>query len=111
MALFSSSRLGISFAYYGVILASTELLERNLVCGSGSEAVVSVGGSEESTERSQSPCYCHTFSPSDYRTMIISTVGEVACKCVSVAGGGQATQSLRGEECDPRGPERLPGSC
>ncbi|XP_036103101.1 putative transporter SVOPL [Molossus molossus] len=78
--------LGISFAYYGIILASTELLERNLVCGSGSEVVMSVGGPEESTEGSQSPCYCHMFSPSDYRTMIISTVGEIALNPLNILG-------------------------
>ncbi|KAB1275982.1 putative transporter SVOPL [Camelus dromedarius] len=77
--------LGISFAYYGVILASAELLERDLVCGSRSEseAVETAGVSEES----QSPCRCHMFAPSDYRTMIISTIGEIARKCVSVSGG------------------------
>ncbi|EPY80704.1 SVOP-like protein [Camelus ferus] len=71
-----TSRLGISFAYYGVILASAELLERDLVCGSRSEseAVETAGVSEES----QSPCRCHMFAPSDYRTMIISTIGEIA---------------------------------
>lgn len=75
------SRLGISFAYYGVILASAELLERDLVCGSRSESeteskpvVTALGDSEET----RSPCYCHMFAPSDYRTMIISTVGEIA---------------------------------
>ena len=94
---FLASRLGISFAYYGVILASAELLERDLVCGSRSESevAVTVGVLEES----QSPCYCHMFTPSDYRTMIISTIGEIARKCLSllggsVLGGGQATQNL-----------------
>ncbi|GAB5568820.1 putative transporter SVOPL isoform X1 [Prionailurus iriomotensis] len=66
--------LGISFAYYGVILASAEMLERDLVCGSRSEVVVTVGD----TEGSQSPCHCHMFAPSDYQTMIISTIGEIA---------------------------------
>lgn len=79
---FLTSRLGISFAYYGVILASAEMLERDQVCGSQSESevVVTVGVSEES----QSPCHCHMFAPSDYQTMIISTIGEIACKCFSV---------------------------
>ncbi|ELW68821.1 Putative transporter SVOPL [Tupaia chinensis] len=76
--------LGISFAYYGVILASAELLERDLVCGSKSESevVVTVGGSEES----QSPCHCHMFAPSDYKTMIISTLGEIALNPVNILG-------------------------
>ncbi|XP_053783002.1 putative transporter SVOPL isoform X2 [Desmodus rotundus] len=80
--------LGISFAYYGVILASAELLERDLVCGSrpesepGSAVVVSAGVSEES----QSPCHCRMFAPSDYRTMIISTVGEIALNPLNILG-------------------------
>lgn len=91
------------FAYYGVILASAELLERDLACGlrSESEAVVTVGVSEES----QSPCHCQVFAPSDYQTMIISTIGEIARKYLSIGwlsvlGGGRATQSLRGEKND-----------
>ncbi|XP_065795234.1 putative transporter SVOPL isoform X4 [Muntiacus reevesi] len=76
--------LGISFAYYGVILASAELLERDLVCGSQSESevAVTVGVLEES----QSPCYCHMFAPSDYRTMIISTIGEIALNPLNILG-------------------------
>ncbi|KAK2096698.1 hypothetical protein P7K49_025732 [Saguinus oedipus] len=76
--------LGISFAYYGVILASAELLERDLVCGSksDSEVVMTQGDSEES----QSPCHCHMFAPSDYRTMIISTVGEIALNPLNILG-------------------------
>nr|XP_010945969.2 putative transporter SVOPL [Camelus bactrianus] len=76
--------LGISFAYYGVILASAELLERDLVCGSRSEseAVETAGVSEES----QSPCRCHMFAPSDYRTMIISTIGEIALNPLNILG-------------------------
>uniref|UniRef100_A0A2K5CNI7 SVOP like n=1 Tax=Aotus nancymaae TaxID=37293 RepID=A0A2K5CNI7_AOTNA len=76
--------LGISFAYYGVILASAELLERDMVCGSksDSEVVVTQGDSEEG----QSPCHCHMFAPSDYRTMIISTVGEIALNPLNILG-------------------------
>ncbi|XP_062957079.1 putative transporter SVOPL [Cynocephalus volans] len=76
--------LGISFAYYGVILASAELLERDLVCGSKSESKVAVvvGTSEES----QSPCYCHMFAPADYQTMIISTIGEIALNPFNILG-------------------------
>nr|KAF6419518.1 SVOP like [Rousettus aegyptiacus] len=97
--------LGISFAYYGVILASTELLERDLVCGSRSESSA-VAVPVEASEESQSPCHCHLFAASDYRTMIISTVGEIARECLSAFGAplcfgwGHATQSLRGQKCD-----------
>ncbi|XP_012369673.1 putative transporter SVOPL [Octodon degus] len=75
--------LGISFAYYGVILASAELLERDLVCGvqSESQEVHSVD-----SEGSQSPCYCHLFAPSDYRTMIISTLGEIVLNPLNILG-------------------------
>ncbi|XP_029773792.1 putative transporter SVOPL [Suricata suricatta] len=76
--------LGISFAYYGVILASAELLERDLVCGSRSESAVAVTVGD--TEGSQSPCHCRMFAPSDYQTMIISTVGEIALNPFNILG-------------------------
>lgn len=76
--------LGISFAYYGVILASAELLERDLVCGSRSESEVVV--TEGVSEESQSPCHCHMFAPSDYQTMIISTIGEIALNPLNILG-------------------------
>uniref|UniRef100_H0XGX1 SVOP like n=1 Tax=Otolemur garnettii TaxID=30611 RepID=H0XGX1_OTOGA len=78
--------LGISFAYYGIILASAELLERDLVCGSklkSKSTVVEAGGHLEET---QSPCYCHMFAPSDYQTMIISTIGEIALNPLNMLG-------------------------
>ncbi|XP_069317769.1 putative transporter SVOPL [Eulemur rufifrons] len=73
--------LGISFAYYGIILASAELLERDLVCGSKPRVVETAGDPE-----SQSPCHCHMFTPSDYQTMIISTVGEIALNPLNMLG-------------------------
>uniref|UniRef100_A0A2K6FFQ8 SVOP like n=1 Tax=Propithecus coquereli TaxID=379532 RepID=A0A2K6FFQ8_PROCO len=73
--------LGISFAYYGIILASAELLERDLVCGSKPKVVETAGDPE-----SQSPCHCHMFAPSDYQTMIISTVGEIALNPLNMLG-------------------------
>uniref|UniRef100_A0A2I3GZL4 SVOP like n=1 Tax=Nomascus leucogenys TaxID=61853 RepID=A0A2I3GZL4_NOMLE len=76
--------LGISFAYYGVILASAELLERDLVCGSKSDSEVVVMGGDSG--ESQSPCYCHMFAPSDYQTMIISTIGEIALNPLNILG-------------------------
>ncbi|XP_037370012.1 putative transporter SVOPL [Talpa occidentalis] len=76
--------LGISFAYYGVILASAELLERDLVCGSRPESteVVATGASGDGG----SPCHCHMFTPSDYQTMIISTLGEIALNPLNILG-------------------------
>ncbi|KAL4669240.1 hypothetical protein H8959_007794 [Pygathrix nigripes] len=76
--------LGISLAYYGVILASAELLERDLVCGSKADSEVVVTGVDSG--ESQSPCYCHMFAPSDYRTMIISTIGEIALNPLNILG-------------------------
>uniref|UniRef100_A0A8D0GGG7 SVOP like n=1 Tax=Sphenodon punctatus TaxID=8508 RepID=A0A8D0GGG7_SPHPU len=75
--------LGISFAYYGVILASAELLERDLVCGSQMAAKVE---SDDNSEEIRSPCHCHFFSPSDYRIMIISTIGEIALNPLNILG-------------------------
>ncbi|EMP23990.1 Putative transporter SVOPL [Chelonia mydas] len=68
--------LGISFAYYGVILASAELLERDMVCSLQTAAAKELGND---SEESHSPCHCRLFAPSDYRIMIISTIGEIAC--------------------------------
>ncbi|XP_031237422.1 putative transporter SVOPL isoform X5 [Mastomys coucha] len=78
--------LGISFAYYGVILASAELLERDLVCGSKSESEPEVVETTGDSEEGLSPCYCHMFAPSDYRTMIISTLGEIALNPLNILG-------------------------
>uniref|UniRef100_A0A8D0CET4 SVOP like n=1 Tax=Salvator merianae TaxID=96440 RepID=A0A8D0CET4_SALMN len=79
--------LGISFAYYGVILASSELLEKKLVCAIG-------GGGEgpetkelgDYSEEFRSPCLCHMFAPSDYQIMIISTIGEIALNPLNILG-------------------------
>lgn len=76
----SPPRLGIAFAYYGVILASAELLERDLICGSTAPLVQD---SSDDSEESHSPCHCCLFGPAAYRTMIISTVGEIACNLLS----------------------------
>ncbi|XP_060234771.1 putative transporter SVOPL [Meriones unguiculatus] len=78
--------LGISFAYYGVILASAELLERDLVCGSKPESDAEVMVTTKDSEESLGPCYCHLFAPSDYRTMIISTLGEIALNPLNILG-------------------------
>ncbi|XP_064010927.1 putative transporter SVOPL [Pogoniulus pusillus] len=75
--------LGTAFAYYGVILASAELLERDLVCGSAAPLVQDPG---DDSEESRSPCYCRLFGPLAYRTMIISTVGEISLNPLNVLG-------------------------
>ncbi|XP_069084085.1 putative transporter SVOPL isoform X1 [Pleurodeles waltl] len=73
--------LGISFAYYGVILASSELLERNLVCGSD-QSIADEG--KLTIEETSGPCRCHMLSPADYQTMIISTLGEIALNPLNI---------------------------
>ncbi|XP_045711460.1 putative transporter SVOPL isoform X2 [Phyllostomus hastatus] len=70
--------LGISFAYYGIILASAELLERDLACGSRPASGTSEG--------SPSSCHCRMFTPSDYQIMIISTIGEIALNPLNILG-------------------------
>eukprot|EP00075_Anas_platyrhynchos_P008034 XP_021129391.2 putative transporter SVOPL [Anas platyrhynchos] len=73
--------LGIAFAYYGVILASAELLERDLSCGS--TAPLGEEDPSPASEESRSPCHCRPFGPSAYQTMIISTAGEIARNLLS----------------------------
>uniref|UniRef100_A0A8C8RFW4 SVOP like n=1 Tax=Pelusios castaneus TaxID=367368 RepID=A0A8C8RFW4_9SAUR len=75
--------LGISFAYYGVILASAELLERDLVCSLQTAAMKELG---DDSEENHSPCHCRLFAPSDYRIMIISTIGEIALNPLNILG-------------------------
>ncbi|XP_019344775.1 putative transporter SVOPL isoform X2 [Alligator mississippiensis] len=75
--------LGIAFAYYGVILASAELLERDLICGSQTSVTEEFG---DHSQESQSPCHCRLFAPSDYQTMIISTIGEIALNPLNIVG-------------------------
>ncbi|XP_054054136.1 putative transporter SVOPL [Rissa tridactyla] len=72
---------GIAFAYYSVILASTELLERDVVCGSVAPPVQDPG---DDSKESRSPCHCHLFGPAAYQTMIISTVGEIALNPLNI---------------------------
>lgn len=81
--------LGISFAYYGVILASAELLEKNLVCATGGGrggGVAEEAAIRNDAEEIRSPCLCHLFAPSDYQVMIISTVGEIALNPLNILG-------------------------
>ncbi|KAI6079866.1 putative transporter SVOPL [Aix galericulata] len=77
-------RLGIAFAYYGVILASAELLERDLSCSS--TAPLGEEDPSPASEESRSPCHCRPFGPSAYQTMIISTAGEIALNPVNILG-------------------------
>ncbi|XP_078077338.1 putative transporter SVOPL [Mustelus asterias] len=60
--------LGTAFAYYGLVLTSSELLEDNPVCGDGGSSTAAVNTLET--------CHCKMFESADYQTMVISTLGE-----------------------------------
>lgn len=64
-----------SFAYYGSVLSSSELLEKNLLC------VTDADQEHQIKHRQQDGlCYCIPFALSDYQTLLISSLGEVARK-------------------------------
>uniref|UniRef100_H3CCS1 SVOP-like n=1 Tax=Tetraodon nigroviridis TaxID=99883 RepID=H3CCS1_TETNG len=62
-----------SFSYYGSVLSSSELLEKNLLC-------VTDAGEEHAVKHrlEDGLCYCISFASSDYETLLISSLGEVA---------------------------------
>lgn len=68
-------RFVASFSYYGSVLSSSELLEKNLLC-------VSDPDREHGARRhlADERCYCIPFASSDYETLLISSLGEVARK-------------------------------
>ncbi|KAM9846182.1 putative transporter SVOPL isoform 2-T2 [Aulostomus maculatus] len=68
-----------SFAYYGSVLSSSELLEKNLLC------VMSPDPEHEVVHRHEDGlCYCIPFGSSDYQTLLISCLGEVALVPVNI---------------------------
>ncbi|XP_034019600.1 putative transporter SVOPL isoform X2 [Thalassophryne amazonica] len=68
-----------SFAYYGSVLSSSELLEKNLLC-------VTDGNLEHQVKHRHEDrlCYCIPFGMSDYRTLLISSLGEVALVPINI---------------------------
>lgn len=62
-----------SFAYYGSVLSSSELLEKNLLCVTNADHEHQVKHHLE-----DALCYCIPFGNSDYQTLLISSFGEVA---------------------------------
>ncbi|CAJ1054453.1 putative transporter SVOPL [Xyrichtys novacula] len=62
-----------SFGYYGSVLGSSELLEKNLLCVTDADKEHQVRHRED-----DKLCYCIPFGPDDYRTLLISCLGEVA---------------------------------
>ncbi|KAK7896725.1 hypothetical protein WMY93_022050 [Mugilogobius chulae] len=62
-----------SFAYYGSVLSSSELLEKNLLC------VTNADHEHQIKHRLEDGlCYCIPFGRGDYQTLLISSIGEVA---------------------------------
>ncbi|KAK2859267.1 hypothetical protein Q5P01_003887 [Channa striata] len=62
-----------SFSYYGSVLSSSELLEKNLLCVTDAEREHQIKHLHE-----DGLCYCIPFGASDYQTLLISCLGEVA---------------------------------
>lgn len=62
-----------SFSYYGSVLSSSELLEKNLLCVTDPDLEHQIKHIQEETL-----CYCIPFNSDDYQTLLISCLGEVA---------------------------------
>ncbi|XP_032804853.2 putative transporter SVOPL isoform X2 [Petromyzon marinus] len=64
---------GTTLTYYGLILVSSELLERNQMCGDDSVTAIEehIAFSEQ-----ESPCFCKQFKSEDYKTLLLSSFGE-----------------------------------
>ncbi|XP_053364813.1 putative transporter SVOPL [Clarias gariepinus] len=62
-----------SFSYYGSVLSSSELLEKNLLCVTDADAEHDIKHNQE-----EALCYCIPFNMADYQTLLISCLGEVA---------------------------------
>ncbi|XP_069580255.1 putative transporter SVOPL isoform X1 [Brachyistius frenatus] len=68
-----------SFAYYGSVLSSSELLEKNLLCVTNADQDHQV-----QRHREDGPCYCIPFALADYQTLLISCLGEVALVPINI---------------------------
>ncbi|XP_059367874.1 putative transporter SVOPL [Carassius carassius] len=62
-----------SFSYYGSVLSSSELLEKNLLCMRDADPEHQIKHNQE-----EALCYCIPFNMADYQTLLISCLGEVA---------------------------------
>ncbi|KAM8908055.1 putative transporter SVOPL isoform 2-T3 [Spinachia spinachia] len=68
-----------SFTYYGSVLGSSELLEKNLLC------LTDPDGEHLLKHRNEDGlCYCISFQLRDYQTLLISCLGEVALVPVNI---------------------------
>ncbi|XP_047431693.1 putative transporter SVOPL [Mugil cephalus] len=68
-----------SFSYYGSVLSSSELLEKNLLCVTDADREHQVKHRHE-----DGLCYCIPFARSDYETLLISCLGEIALVPVNI---------------------------
>ncbi|XP_019711321.1 putative transporter SVOPL [Hippocampus comes] len=68
-----------SFAYYGAVLSGSELLEKNLLCVTDGERA-----HQPEKRPEDGRCYCVPFAAGDYRTLLISCLGELALIPVNV---------------------------
>ncbi|CAL8405275.1 unnamed protein product [Arctogadus glacialis] len=80
-----------SFSYYGSVLSSSELLEKNLLCITDADAEHRVKHRHEEG----SVCYCIPFAFSDYQTLLISCLGEVARDDFDSLGESDAEANVR----------------
>lgn len=62
-----------SFSYYGSVLSSSELLEKNLLCITNPDPDHQINHRQEDGQ-----CYCIPLAMADYQTLLISCLGEVA---------------------------------
>ncbi|MEQ2210210.1 hypothetical protein XENOCAPTIV_009874, partial [Xenoophorus captivus] len=77
----SANMVFVGFMVCGVltVLSSSELLEKNLLCVMNADEEHQVKHRHESGR-----CYCIPFGKSDYQTLLISSLGEVAFKLFSL---------------------------
>ncbi|XP_077566281.1 putative transporter SVOPL [Stigmatopora nigra] len=68
-----------SLAYYGSVLSSSELLEKNLLCMTDREHAHEVKRPPEDGR-----CYCIPFAQDDYHTLLVSCFGEVSLIPVNI---------------------------
>lgn len=87
-------RFVASFSYYGSVLSSSELLEKNLLC-------VTDAGEEHAVKHrlEDGLCYCISFASSDYETLLISSLGEVARKSWGPPGRGPCDPAAAADVC------------
>uniref|UniRef100_A0AAY5EKW7 SVOP-like n=1 Tax=Electrophorus electricus TaxID=8005 RepID=A0AAY5EKW7_ELEEL len=74
-----STWLCFSFSYYGSDLSSSELLEKDLLCVTNPDPEHSINPNDE-----EELCYCNPLTMDDYKTLLISSLGEVALSPLNI---------------------------